>query len=67
MPALRHPPGTFDVLPADSGPWESLVVAFARIVEAAGYGLVMTPTFEDVAVFERVGESTDVVRKEMYD
>ena len=34
---------------------------------AAGYGLIITPTFEDLAVFQRVGESTDVVRKEMYD
>jgi histidyl-tRNA synthetase len=67
MPELRHPPGTFDVLPADSPPWEELVATFARVVEAAGYGLILTPTFEDIEVFRRVGESTDVVRKEMYD
>ena len=67
MPELRHPPGTFDVLPADSGPWERLIAEFARVVEAAGYGLIITPTFEDLAVFQRVGESTDVVRKQMYD
>jgi histidyl-tRNA synthetase len=67
MPDLRHPPGTFDVLPADSAPWEGVVATFARIGEAAGYGLVVTPTFEDIEVFKRVGESTDVVRKEMYD
>ena len=67
VPELRHPPGTFDVLPADSAAWEGLLVAFARVVEAAGYGLIITPTFEDLAVFKRVGESTDVVRKEMYD
>jgi histidyl-tRNA synthetase len=66
VPELRHPPGTFDVLPADSAPWEALVAAFAGVVEAAGYGLIITPTFEDVAVFQRLGESTDVVRKEMY-
>jgi histidyl-tRNA synthetase len=64
---LRHPPGTFDVLPPESGRWESLVTTFARVASSAGYGLVITPTFEDVAVFQRVGESTDVVRKEMYD
>jgi histidyl-tRNA synthetase len=29
--------------------------------------LILTPLFEDLAVFQRVGESTDVVRKEMYD
>ena len=40
---------------------------FARVVEAAGYGLIITPTFEDLGVFQRLGESTDVVRKEMYD
>ena len=67
MPELRHPPGTFDVLPPDSARWEALLATFARVVESAGYGLIMTPTFEDVAVFKRVGESTDVVRKEMYD
>jgi len=67
VPELRHPPGTFDVLPADSAPWEGLLGAFVRIAERAGYGLIITPTFEDLAVFKRVGESTDVVRKEMYD
>ncbi|MEA2828632.1 MAG: histidyl-tRNA synthetase [Actinomycetota bacterium] len=40
---------------------------FAGRVERAGYGLVLSPMFEDVGVFERVGEGTDVVRKEMYD
>jgi histidyl-tRNA synthetase len=66
VPELRHPPGTFDVLPSDSGPWEALIATFAQVVEAAGYGLLITPTFEDLAVFQRLGESTDVVRKEMY-
>jgi len=64
---LRHIPGTFDVLPADSAPWEGLLATFARVVEGAGYGLIITPTFESLEVFQRVGASTDVVRKEMYD
>ena len=67
MSDLRTPPGTFDVMPADSAPWEAILAEFAEVVEAAGYGLIITPTFEDIAVFQRVGESTDVVRKEMYD
>ncbi|HET9075966.1 MAG TPA: histidine--tRNA ligase [Acidimicrobiales bacterium] len=67
MPELRNPPGTFDVMPAESGPWQVLLATFARVVSAAGYGLVITPTFEDLAVFKRIGEATDVVRKEMYD
>ena len=67
MAELRNPPGTFDVMPADSGPWQVLVSTFARIASGAGYGLVITPTFEDLSVFQRIGEATDVVRKEMYD
>ncbi len=67
MPEFRHPPGTFDVLPADSARWEAVVTIFARVVEAAGYGLIITPTFEELGVFQRLGQSTDVVRKEMYD
>jgi histidyl-tRNA synthetase len=67
MAELRHPPGTFDVLPADSGPWQVVLTTFARVVSGAGYGLIITPTFEDLSVFQRIGASTDVVRKEMYD
>jgi histidyl-tRNA synthetase len=64
---FRAPTGTSDVLPPDSRRWEALVARFATLVERAGYGMVATPLFEDVGVFSRVGESTDVVRKEMYD
>jgi len=64
---FRAPVGTRDVLPPESARWERLVALFAGLVEQAGYGLVLSPMFEDVGVFERVGEGTDVVRKEMYD
>ena len=67
MPDFRAPVGTRDVLPPESARWERLVALFASSVERAGYGLVLSPMFEDVSVFERVGEGTDVVRKEMYD
>jgi histidyl-tRNA synthetase len=40
---------------------------FAALVERAGYGLVISPMFEHYEVFSRVGEATDIVRKEMYD
>ncbi len=66
MAEFRTPIGTRDILPPESARWELLLARFARIVEAAGYGLVISPMFEDVEVFQRVGESTDVVRKEMY-
>jgi histidyl-tRNA synthetase len=41
--------------------------AAREVFEAAGYGQVVTPTFEDTGVFARTsGEGSDVVRKEMY-
>jgi len=67
VPEFQAPVGTRDVLPPESARWERLIALFAGRVGRAGYGLVVSPTFEDIGVFERVGESTDVVRKEMYD
>lgn len=40
---------------------------FADVVESAGFGLIVPPMFEDIGVFKRIGEATDVVSKEMYD
>ena len=40
---------------------------FADVVERAGYGQVITPLLEDLGVFKRIGDATDVVTKEMYD
>jgi histidyl-tRNA synthetase len=64
---FRAPKGTRDVLPPESARWTALVAAFGADAARAGYGLALSPVFEDVEVFQRVGESTDVVRKEMYD
>ncbi len=64
---FKAPVGTRDVLPPESARWEALVASFATHVGDAGYGLVQSPMFEEFAVFARVGEGTDVVRKEMYD
>lgn len=61
------PPGTRDVLPPESARWQALIGVFAAVVEGAGYGLVQSPMFEEIGVFRRMGEGTDVVRKEMYD
>lgn len=67
MPTFQAPKGTFDVLPPASARYERLVSRFAGLVGRAGYGLVISPLFEDIGVFRRVGESTDIVRKEMFD
>jgi histidyl-tRNA synthetase len=64
---FKAPVGTRDVLPPESARWQALIGRFAGHVGRAGYGLVQSPMFEEVGVFARVGEGTDVVRKEMYD
>jgi histidyl-tRNA synthetase len=63
---VKAPTGTRDVLPPESARWQALIARFAQAVDRAGYGLVQGPMFEDVEVYQRVGEGTDVVRKEMY-
>src|SRR3546814_20943601 len=40
---------------------------FAGVAGRFGYGLIQSPMFEDIGVFQRIGEGTDVVSKEMYD
>jgi histidyl-tRNA synthetase len=64
---FRAPIGTHDVLPPESAQWTALVGAFAERAGRYGFDLVITPIFEHLEVFQRVGESTDLVRKEMYD
>ncbi len=56
-----------DILAPESARWRRFVEVFADVVESAGYGQVISPLLEDIGVFMRVGEATDVVTKEMYD
>ncbi|MET0726666.1 MAG: histidine--tRNA ligase [Acidimicrobiales bacterium] len=64
---FRAPKGTQDVLPPESARWEALLSVFADLAHRFGYGLIQSPMFEDIGVFQRLGEGTDVVTKEMYD
>jgi histidyl-tRNA synthetase len=66
-PHFRAPKGTQDVLPPESARWEALLATFAGLAGRYGYGLIESPMFEDIGVFQRIGEGTDVVTKEMYD
>jgi histidyl-tRNA synthetase len=64
---FQAPRGTFDVLPADSVARDRVRRAARELLGRAGYERIETPIFEDTELFERgVGESTDVVRKEMF-
>ncbi|MEX2627373.1 MAG: histidine--tRNA ligase [Ilumatobacteraceae bacterium] len=67
MPSFRTSPGMRDVLMPDSARFRHFTATFAEVVEAAGYGQVIPPLLEDVGVFARIGDATDVVTKEMYD
>jgi histidyl-tRNA synthetase len=64
---VKVPRGTFDVL-GDEGKARMAIEAKARgILEDAGYERIETPCFEATELFARgVGESTDIVKKEMY-
>ena len=63
----KAPRGTYDVLPDEAAAREPLERAAKRILEEAGYRRIETPAFEHTELFARgVGESTDIVQKEMY-
>jgi histidyl-tRNA synthetase len=66
-PRFEAPKGTFDYLPPSAeirATVERIMLEQARL---AGYQRIETPVFEDTELFARsVGESTDVVQKEMY-
>jgi histidyl-tRNA synthetase len=64
---IQAPRGTFDVLPEEAARREHLETQVKRILGAAGYRRIETPTFESTELFARgVGEATDIVQKEMY-
>jgi histidyl-tRNA synthetase len=63
----QAPRGTYDVLPEQAAARAGLEAVARRILEPAGYGRIETPAFEATELFARgVGESTDIVQKEMY-
>jgi histidyl-tRNA synthetase len=67
-PVLRAPTGTHDVLWPESARWETLLGLFAARARRAGFGLTITPMFEDARLFHRgMGDDSDVVNKEMYE
>jgi len=64
---LAPPKGTDDILPPDSRAWRRVLRSWDSWSERFGFELGMTPLFEATELFERgVGESTEVVRKQMY-
>lgn len=63
----QAPKGTVDMLPKDAHRWQSIQENMRRICALAGYREIRTPIFEHTELFQRgVGDTTDVVQKEMY-
>ncbi len=64
---LKAPRGTQDILPDRTPAWTMVESRFRDTLVRYGYGEIRTPMFEHTELFQRgVGESTDIVQKEMY-
>ena len=63
----KAPRGTKDITPKDVYKWHYVEKKFREICALYGYEEIRTPIFEHTEVFARsVGDTTDVVQKEMY-
>lgn len=64
---VKKPKGTADVVPSKSYMWHTVEKLASETAEQFGFKEIRIPTFEDTGLFVRsVGETTDVVQKEMY-
>ena len=64
---IERPRGTHDVVPADMPLWQRVTSEIERLCGLYGYRKILTPVFEDTALFARTsGQGSDVVQKEMY-
>lgn len=67
MSKFQAPKGVSEYFPPNSKQFEYVRDQLLRSARLSGYSLIELPVFEDTEVFTRgVGESTDVVSKEMY-
>lgn len=67
MSTLQAPRGTMDVLPAQAHKWQYIEKTLRETAAVFGFRELRFPTFEYTELFSRgVGETTDVVQKEMY-
>ena len=67
MAQLQAVRGTQDLLPAEARRHRAVIETARAVAERYGFGEIVTPIFEFTEVFSRpIGETTDVVSKEMY-
>jgi histidyl-tRNA synthetase len=64
---IERPRGTHDVVPTEMPSWQRVTDEIERLCTLYGYRKILTPAFEDTALFARTsGAGSDVVQKEMY-
>ena len=64
---FKVPRGTQDILPSETWKWQKVEKIISEVCELYRYKEIRTPMFEQTELFQRlVGETTDVVQKEMY-
>lgn len=67
MALINAPRGTRDILPAESWKWAYIIKTASRTMRDFGFSEIHLPIFEHTELFSRgVGETTDIVEKEMY-
>ncbi len=63
----QAPRGTQDILPKDSVKWQRIIDTFRKYLKFYSFQYIEIPIFEHTELFQRsVGESSDIVNKEMY-
>ncbi len=64
---IQKPKGTRDILPEESYKWQYIESKIQKLFKNYGYKEIRVPVFENTELFQRgVGDTTDVVQKEMY-
>jgi len=63
---FQSPKGMKDVLPFEQPYWEKIRQAANKIADAYSFSRIDTPIAESAEIFERTGEATDLVEKQMY-
>ncbi len=64
---IKRLKGTQDILPTESGLWQSVERISRQVFSSYGYKEIRTPIIEETRLFTRsVGQETDIVKKQMY-
>ncbi len=64
---IQKPKGTRDLLPDESYKWQEVEEKVKKVLSSYNFKEIRVPVFEYTELFQRgVGETTDVVQKEMY-